>query len=97
MWFDLIDMVENPETEFNRHDLNDAGLDKARIDKLLAEAPALDGFQMVSIPGVKGDAPIAKAPLERKMSSDALTGDLPPKPVGDRRFFRTWVRARPAT
>ncbi len=97
MWFDLIDMVENPEDEFNRHDLVDAGLDKARIDKLLAEAPSLDGFQTVSIPGVKGDAPIAVAPLERQMSRDALSKTLPPKPVGDRRFFRTWVRARPVT
>jgi hypothetical protein len=67
-------------------------MDNKHIDKLLAEAPTLEGYQKVRIPGAKV-ASIAKAPLERQMSKDALNMTVPPKPIGDRRFFRIWVRA----
>jgi len=58
------------------------------------------GFQTVSIPlattEIGGTLPIerqSKIPLKRTMSKRALRGTLPDPVKGERRFFRTWVRA----
>jgi hypothetical protein len=63
------------------------------IEELLAKM--LPGFQTVDIPGV-GSTSLredGKPPLKRQMSDLALAAQLPPPVTGDRRFFRTWVRA----
>jgi hypothetical protein len=73
-------------------------------DELIEEqSEGASGFREVSIPhsvrgkpSIKGPVRLAEAPpLKRQMSSKALLGTLPPKVTGNRRFFRTWVRALP--
>jgi len=62
------------------------------------------GFQTVSIPNATSEAggalPIeraSKVPLKRRMSVRASRNKLPPAVTGERRFFRTWVRAERKT
>jgi hypothetical protein len=95
----LREMSHQSATTYTRPDLRKAGMRNRDISKLLAEyGPS--GFRTVSIPGATpekgGTVPIerrSKAPLKRRMSWKAKRNELP-KPVGgDRRFFRTWVRA----
>lgn len=75
------------------------------IDRMLA-AHGDEGFRSVSIPSAARadgktnvsepftDDPVKRpVVLKREMSQLALDGRLPTHPEGDRRFFRTWVRA----
>jgi hypothetical protein len=96
MWFDFVKLTRQPDTErFTRAELLQAGMSDQLINKLLAEAKDWQGFQRVSIPGAP-EAPAARAPLQRQMSVNALENNIPPEVTGNRRFFRSWVRAVPA-
>ncbi|WP_146060430.1 hypothetical protein [Amycolatopsis sp. CA-128772] len=88
-WFNLMEIVETPDTEVSRLNLLDAGLSGDVIDRLLDEN--WPGYRKVSIPPAK-PVPLADAPLKRQASDDALNKRVPPPAAGDRRFFRTWVR-----
>ncbi|TCO47262.1 hypothetical protein EV192_1172 [Actinocrispum wychmicini] len=91
-WFSLIEVAETSDKWFGRAHLLDAGLGNDQIDTLFAESPNWKGYQRVSIPNA-ASAPPAKAPLKRQASVEALKGNVPPEVTGNRRFFRTWVRA----
>jgi hypothetical protein len=89
MWFNLMEIAENPDTQVDRLALLDAGMSGDLIDKLLDEY--WPGYRKVAIPRA-AKVPLADAPLKRQASDDALNKRVPAPAVGDRRFFRTWVR-----
>ena len=100
-WDLWLAMSRAPDAKYTRRDLGRAGMRRSEIDALLTLHGG-SGFQTVSIPGMKEKSvPLerrSKAPLKRRMSERALKktgtpGGLPPAVSGERRFFRTWVRA----
>ncbi len=87
------------DARYTRLDFRAAGMADEEIDALLAVHGG-DGFQSVTIPKatneIGGTLPIARrslVPLKRWMSQRALKNTLPGAVKGERRFFRTWVRA----
>lgn len=95
-WFGWIAIARAAGEKFTRKELAAAQVPTDDIEALLARFGG-KGFQTVSIPGVAGENPPVvregRPPLKRRMSTLALGGQLPRKVTGDRRFFRTWVRA----
>ncbi|TCO53732.1 hypothetical protein [Actinocrispum wychmicini] len=94
-WQRLVEMMVTPKASYDRANLLDAGLTNDEIDTLFAEAPLLLGYQHVNIP-LTAQASLGKPPLKREASDAALQGRVQPTTPGDRRFFRTWIRAVPA-
>jgi hypothetical protein len=92
-------MSQKRGTVYTRPDFRKAGMRNREIDKLLAQyGPS--GFRTVTIPRatphIGGSVDITRrnpVPLKRRMSWRARKGELPPAVAGERRFFRTWVRA----
>ena len=98
-WKQWVEMSQVKEAKYTRPDFLKAGMREDEIDELLT-AQGGSGFQTVSIPGATaergGTLPLGRqstAPLKRRMSQRALRGELPQPVTGERRFFRTWVRA----
>jgi hypothetical protein len=99
-WNQWLNMSLRSDAMYTRRDFARAGMRRSEIDALLTLHGG-SGFQTVSIPGMANKPPIerrSKAPLKRQMSERALKkkgtpGSLPPPVTGERRFFRTWVRA----
>jgi hypothetical protein len=94
-WYRWIGMTKTT-SKFDRVELAKSGLSPADVEELVDEySEFASGFGDVSIPG-SDKAPV-RAPdtprLTRQMSSKALAKTIPPPVTGDRRFFRTWVRA----
>jgi hypothetical protein len=93
------EMSQRRTATYTRPDFRDAGMSRKEINRLLTEfGPS--GWQTVSIPQatseVGGTVPIvrtSKKPLKRRMSWKATRGQLLEPVKGERRFFRTWVRA----
>lgn len=103
MWLRLKMLCEKGQQKtFTRPELVKAGMSSGGVDELLS-THGPKGFRSVSIPGKargkEGGHIIEEEGkpkvLQRTMSHRALKGTLPPKTVGKRRFFRTWVRAIP--
>jgi hypothetical protein len=99
-WYRWIEMTKSG-AQLDRAKLLASGMSVTLVDELIDEHSEGSGFREVSIPhpgnpSIKGPVRLAEAPpLKRQMSSKALLGTLPPKVTGERRFFRTWVRALP--
>jgi hypothetical protein len=86
--------MRGSEKRLDRVWLVDAGLPDRLVNKLFDQV--YPGFRNVSVPDAtkKGSAFEQRLPrLERQMSSEELRKNLPPEVTGERRFFRTWVRA----
>ncbi len=98
-WRKWVEMSQVNEAKYTRPDFLKAGMREDEIDELLT-AHGGSGFQTVSIPGATaergGTLPLGRqsqVPLKRRMSQRALREELPRPVTGERRFFRTWVRA----
>jgi len=91
-WKRLMAMRGSPK-RFDRDQLTVAGLSNKLVNQLFDEV--YPGFRVVSVPNAAGgNAFRQKLPrLTRQMSSKDLRENLPPEVTGERRFFRTWVRA----
>jgi hypothetical protein len=78
-----------------RPTLKNNGLSDDEIDELMQSSTHSlgKGFNTVSIPNASAKPLPFRPPLKRTMSTLALNKRLPPAVTGDRRFFRTWVRA----
>lgn len=99
-WYTWIGMTKS-KSKFDRRQLAASGLSATLVNELIDEydedSKFGSGFRQVSVPK-SGTGPIRRPdapPLTRRMSSNALLGTLPQKVTGERRFFRTWVRAVP--
>jgi len=99
-WYGWIGMTRS-KSKFDRRQLTASGLSATLVNELIDEYDEDSkfgaGFRQVSIPK-SGTGPIRRPdapPLKRQMSSNALLGTIPQKVTGERRFFRTWVRAVP--
>jgi len=94
-WYRWIGMTKTT-SKFDRVELAKSGLSPADVEELVDEySEFASGFGGVSIPG-SDRAPIRDPDtprLTRQMNSKALAKTIPPPVTGDRRFFRTWVRA----
>jgi hypothetical protein len=94
-WLNLVQVIESPKKKYDRANLLDVGMSHEEIDTLFDEAPLLVGYTQVNIP-LAASAPLSKPSLKREASDAALKGRVQPAVPGNRRFFRTWVRAVPA-
>lgn len=100
-WFNWIAMARQPKGQFTRPDFIASGMPSDEIDELVASADRAS--RTVSIPRLDKGAPQdiipdeeerkRRPPLKRTISELALAKKLPPDVKGDRKFFRTWVRA----
>ncbi|MDA0169667.1 hypothetical protein OJ998_11285 [Solirubrobacter taibaiensis] len=96
-WRARVEMTTKSTKTYTRKQLRKRAKFTAQEAERLFEEKQDVRFQQASIPG----APLADAqapgapPLERRMSTLGQKGKVPPKPTGERRFFRTWVRAVP--
>lgn len=96
-WRARVEMAAKPAKQYTRKQLRKRAKFTVQEVETLFEVQQDVRFQQASIPG----APLANAqadgapPLERRMSTLGNKGKVPPKPTGERRFFRTWVRAVP--
>ena len=100
-WFKWIAMARQPKGQFTRPDFIDSGMPPDEIDELVSGADRAS--RTVSIPRLDQGAPQdiipdeqerkRRPPLKRTISDLALAKKLPPDVKGDRKFFRTWVRA----
>ena len=106
VWRSLMELCSGADGfEVNRPTLLHHGMLNDQIDRLLS-GYGPSSFNSVNIPSrARKDGSLerlkmttddeGKKPLQltRQMSQRALTKDLPVDPGGERRFFRTWVRA----
>ncbi|MEO8736402.1 MAG: DUF4157 domain-containing protein [Edaphobacter sp.] len=99
-WYAWIGMTKS-NSKFDRTQLAASGLSPTLVNEVIDEhdenSEIGSGFRQVSIP-ISGKGPIRQPgtpPLKRQMSSKTLRGTLPQQVTGERRFFRTWVRAVP--
>lgn len=105
-WRALMELCSGADDfKVNRPTLLTLGMKRKQVDRLLS-GYGPDTFNQVNIPGRArkdggtGRLPMTTDPegtqpikLSRRMSMLALDDQLPVDPGGDRRFFRTWVRA----
>jgi hypothetical protein len=100
-WYRWIGMTKSTSM-FSRVQLAASGIPAGLLDELTTEYSEFGiGFQQVSIPSARRGEASLKGPirppeaprLTRQMSSMAIRRELPAEPSGQRRFFRTWVRA----
>lgn len=104
-WKALITLSKKSDTDpLTRPQLKKAGMTPEQIDRLVS-GYGTTMFNAASIPGDgRTDGSSSRLPmtkpgeerpttLKRRMSQLALDKKMPVDPGGDRRFFRTWVRA----